>query len=75
MTIITFPDDMFQGKENHPLCVFFEAFPSSPDPDCDYFGEFYCHMSCCQADAKVCKGDYILCPLAYGKSEIKKVEE
>ena len=67
---IKFPPETFLGEPNHPQCGFFEAFASSPDPDCDFYGEFYCHMSGVSIHAKVCNGDYILCPLAYGKSHL-----
>jgi hypothetical protein len=67
---IKYPDDMHVGKEGHPQCSFFEAFASSSDPDCDFYGEFFCHMEEKQAPALVCKGDYLLCPIAYGKKNI-----
>jgi hypothetical protein len=65
-TKIRFPEEMFQGELNHPQCPFFEAFPSSPDPYEDFYGEFLCHMAYGNY-AKICKGDYLLCPIAYGK--------
>jgi len=37
-------EDMFNGEPNHPQCPFFEAFPSSPDPDENFYGEFCCFM-------------------------------
>lgn len=61
---------MYVGQQGHPKCGFFEAFASSADPDCDFFGEFFCHMVSEQTPALVCKGDYLLCPLAYGKSRL-----
>ncbi len=67
---IKFPPDMYVGQQGHPQCGFFEAFASSADPDCDFFGEFFCHMTSTQTPALVCKGDYLLCPLAYGKSRL-----
>lgn len=67
---IEYPVDMYKGENGHPQCPFFEAFPSSPDPDCNFYGEFLCHMAGEQAPSLVCKGDYLKCPLAYGKSVI-----
>ena len=67
---INFPPDMYVGQQGHPQCGFFEAFASSADPDCDFFGEYFCHMVSEQKPALVCKGDYLLCPLAYGKSRL-----
>lgn len=62
--------DEFQGEPNHPQCNFFEAFPSSADPDETFYGSWYCHMSGKAEHAELCKGDYCNCPLAYGKSTI-----
>jgi hypothetical protein len=72
MTILmTFRDDVYNGEKGHPRCCFFEEFPSSNDPDESFFGLLACHMSSREEDAETCKGDYLLCPLAYGKSIIK----
>ena len=60
---LVFPGDMFHGEPGHPMCCFFEALASSADPDEVYYGEFFCHMVLDKTPAKVCKGDYILCPL------------
>ena len=68
-TDIVFPEDMFNGEPNHPQCPFFEAFPSSPDPDENFYGEFCCFMLGGNY-AKICKGDYLLCPIAYGRLKI-----
>ena len=67
---IKFRDDMYRGEPLHPQCCFFEAFASSPDPDESFYGFFFCHMSGEASHAEVCRGDYVLCPLAYGKSNI-----
>ena len=68
--MITFPDDMFKGEPNHPICVFFEAFPATPDPDDDYYSLFACHMAMGTDHANVCKGDYLKCPIAYGRAKV-----
>ena len=57
-------EDVFQGEEHHPQCVFFDMFPSSPDPYETFYGELFCHMKNDQEVAEICKGDYIKCPLA-----------
>lgn len=61
-------DDEFTGEKGHPQCVFFESFPSSPDPYEAFYGVFFCHMSGTEKHAEICKGDYLKCPLAYGRS-------
>ena len=68
-------DDMFVGTESHPSCGFFEVFPSSPDPYCTLFGIFACSMSGEEKHAEVCKGDYLECPIAYGKSTLIPFKE
>lgn len=72
---IIFRDDVFQGEEKHPQCPFFEQFPSSADPYEDHFGLLCCHMASEPKDrgefAETCKGDYLLCPIAYGKAIVK----
>ena len=74
-TEIQYRDDMFVGEEHHPQCCFFEAFPSSPDPYETFFGAWFCHMSCDEKEAEICKGDYLNCPLAYGKTVSGLLEE
>ena len=64
-----YPDDVFLGEENHPQCCFFELFASSSGPDCDFYGEMFCHMTNRGNEARICKGDYLKCPLA-GKLEM-----
>ena len=41
----------------------------SPDPDENFYGEFCCFMLGGNY-AKICKGDYLLCPIAYGRLKI-----
>ncbi len=66
MNKIKFRPDVFRGKPKYPQCVFFEEFPSSLDPYCDFYGTLFCRMSGEESDAEKCKGDYLECPLAYG---------
>ena len=60
---ITFPEDMFVEKENQPVCVFLEMFPSSQDPYETFYGEYFCNLANEGECAKDCKGDYLLCNL------------
>ena len=66
-----FPDDVWQGTESHPICCFFDLFPSSPDPYETYYGEMFCTMNNTQDSAKICKGDYCKCPLSNGAIRLK----
>ena len=67
--------ELFVPKENQPQCVFFETFLATMNPDADPNDLkepilVYCHMSGKEGHALTCLGDYLKCPLAYGKSEI-----
>jgi hypothetical protein len=62
------PDDVHEGTDEHPQCTFFELFASSPDPECADFGEKFCHMNGGGPEkARQCNGDYLKCPLAWGR--------
>ena len=63
------PDDVFIAKEHHPRCCFFDLFPSSPDPYEKDYGVMHCHMDSTEKSAKICKGDYLKCPHAWGYFE------
>ena len=67
---IIFREDMYRGEPLHPQCCFFEAFASSSDPDETFYGFFACHMSGEEKHAEICKGDYVLCPLGYGRTKV-----
>jgi hypothetical protein len=69
-----FRPDVFQGTDNHPQCVFFEQFASSPDPDCDFYGLLLCHMDESEKSAERCKGDYLKCPLAHRGKRGKELD-
>jgi len=75
MTIIN-QSDVFIPKDNQPICVFFETFIASQNPDANPNDPSepvypYCHMTGNENEANICLGDYCKCPIAYGKAKIE----
>ena len=71
--------ELFMPEKHHPECVFFETFLATMNPDAnpDDITEpvfIYCHMSGKEEHAYICLGDYLKCPIAYGKSEITLIK-